>query len=108
MFTHRPPEGILDERGVKESLRGCSDLFDAVATSRPRLHYFGHNHDHDGWGATLVNWNGPTVDEALLEDRPAPQSDCDQRPTKATRVELVKKSELADLRKEDRRTAGGT
>ena len=33
---------------------GCSDLFGAIARSRPRLHCFGHI--HEGWGAKLVTW----------------------------------------------------
>ncbi|KAK2762209.1 hypothetical protein FQN54_001218 [Arachnomyces sp. PD_36] len=52
VLTHGPPQGILDRTDNKRA--GCSDLFQAVARARPRLHCFGHI--HVGWGAKLVTW----------------------------------------------------
>lgn len=53
VMTHGPPRGVLDhtQRGQRA---GSTDLFEAVARARPRLHCFGHI--HAGWGAKLVKW----------------------------------------------------
>lgn len=53
VITHGPPKGIMDYTDSKQRA-GCSDLFGAIARSRPRLHCFGHI--HEGWGAKLVAW----------------------------------------------------
>ena len=53
VITHGPPKGIMDYTDSKQRA-GCSDLFAAVARTRPRLHCFGHI--HEGWGAKMVTW----------------------------------------------------
>lgn len=53
VITHGPPKGIMDFTDSRERA-GCSNLFEAVARARPRLHCFGHI--HEGWGAKLVAW----------------------------------------------------
>lgn len=63
VITHSPPRGILDRTDDK-ILAGCPNLFDAVARARPRLHCFGHI--HEGWGAKLVTWRGPTTGDEPL------------------------------------------
>lgn len=105
-FTHGPPEGILDDFGTRTSLRGCADLLQAVAASRPRLHCFGHN--HSGWGATLVNWDGVTGDEPLLKGGLAQGCDPTFELTKATKVELKKRQDLASLKQEDAQSSNPT
>lgn len=52
-ITHGPPRGVLDRTNGRER-GGSSELFTAVATSRPRIHCFGHI--HEGWGAKMVTW----------------------------------------------------
>lgn len=52
-ITHGPPRGILDRTNSCER-GGSSELFAAVATSRPRIHCFGHI--HEGWGAKMITW----------------------------------------------------
>ncbi|KAJ4396530.1 hypothetical protein N0V93_000750 [Gnomoniopsis smithogilvyi] len=99
VFTHGPPEGILDDYGTSTSLRGCQDLLEAVASSRPRLHCFGHN--HAAWGATLVDWENGTGEKSLLEDAIARQDEPTLELTKATKVELVNHKDLASLRNKD-------
>ncbi|KAL9634413.1 MAG: hypothetical protein Q9164_004101 [Protoblastenia rupestris] len=53
VVTHGPAKGIMDYTDARQRA-GCSDLFQAVARARPRLHCFGHI--HEGWGAKLVTW----------------------------------------------------
>ncbi len=53
VMTHGPPKGIMDYTEAKQRA-GCSDLFGAVARTRPRLRCFGHI--HEGWGAKMVTW----------------------------------------------------
>lgn len=52
-ITHGPPRGVLDRSNGRER-GGSSELFAAVATSRPRIHCFGHI--HEGWGAKMITW----------------------------------------------------
>lgn len=52
-ITHGPPRGVLDRTNGRER-GGSSELFAAVATSRPRVHCFGHI--HEGWGAKMITW----------------------------------------------------
>ncbi|POS71866.1 Ser/Thr protein phosphatase [Diaporthe helianthi] len=54
-ITHGPPRGVLDRTNGRER-GGSSELFAAVAASRPRVHCFGHI--HEGWGAKMVTWRG--------------------------------------------------
>lgn len=98
-LTHGPPEGILDDCGKTLGLRGCKDLLEAVALSKPRLHCFGHN--HAAWGATLVDWENGTGTSSLLSNDLAKQCDDALELTKATKVELLKRENLASLRKND-------
>ncbi|KLJ10414.1 hypothetical protein EMPG_14202 [Blastomyces silverae] len=58
VMTHGPPKGILD-RTLSGARAGSTDVFEAVARARPRLHCFGHI--HEGWGAKLVTW--PPADQ---------------------------------------------
>ena len=53
VISHGPPRGIMDYTESKQRA-GCSDLFEAIARARPRLHCFGHI--HEGWGAKMVTW----------------------------------------------------
>lgn len=101
VLTHEPPEGVLDDCGTSPSRRGCRDLLEAVASAKPRLHCFGHN--HAAWGATFVDWESGTGDEPFLEDRLAKQCDEKLKMTKATKIELVKHKDLASLRHKDAR-----
>ncbi|KAI1193321.1 ser/Thr protein phosphatase family protein [Nemania serpens] len=57
-ITHGPPHGIMDR--TCEGRKGCTDLFQAVARARPRLHCFGHIHEE--WGAKLVAWREHTTE----------------------------------------------
>lgn len=52
-ITYGPPRGVLDRTNGRER-GGSSELFAAVATSRPRIHCFGHI--HEGWGAKMITW----------------------------------------------------
>jgi hypothetical protein len=52
-ITHRPPRGVLDRTNGCER-GGFSELFAAVAISRPHIHCFGHI--HEGWGAKMITW----------------------------------------------------
>lgn len=52
-ITYGPPRGVLDRINGRER-GGSSELFAAVATSRPRVHCFGHI--HEGWGAKMITW----------------------------------------------------
>ncbi|KAF4555290.1 Calcineurin-like phosphoesterase-like protein 7 [Elsinoe fawcettii] len=67
VITHGPPHGVLDKVDKRV---GCPDLFRAVATSRPRLHAFGHIHSQ--WGAKLMTWRDnietPTLFTAFDND----------------------------------------
>ncbi|KAJ6443596.1 Ser/Thr protein phosphatase [Purpureocillium lavendulum] len=58
--THGPPLGILDRTDSSERA-GSSDLFAAVARSKPRIHCFGHI--QEGWGAKLVTWRDTTTEQ---------------------------------------------
>ena len=59
LVTHSPPCGIMDEDGGVS--HGCSDLLEQVQQIQPKLHIFGHIHNHNGMvtvGKTLfVNCN---------------------------------------------------
>lgn len=99
VFTHGPPEGILDDSGTTPSLRGCKDLLEAVALARPRVHCFGHN--HAGWGATLVDWEKGTGDKRLLNIELAKECDAALELTNATKIELVEGKDLASLKQKD-------
>ena len=50
LITHGPPNGILD--GVRENYlfnhAGCDDLMEAVHVKKPKVHIFGHIHEHGG------------------------------------------------------------
>lgn len=94
VFTHGPPEGILDDSGTTPSLRGCKDLLEAVVLARPRVHCFGHN--HAGWGATLVDWEKGTGDKRLLNIGLAALD-----LTNATKIDLVEGKDLASLKQID-------
>ncbi|GAM89981.1 hypothetical protein ANO11243_080210 [Dothideomycetidae sp. 11243] len=52
VITHGPPRGIFDMSNAQRL--GSPSLFTAVATTRPRMHCFGHV--HSGWGAKLAAW----------------------------------------------------
>lgn len=99
VFTHGPPEGILDDSGTTPSLRGCKDLLGAVALARPRIHCFGHN--HAGWGATFVDWEKGTGDRLLLNVGLAKECDPALGLTNATKIELVEGKDLASLKQKD-------
>ncbi|KAI0099229.1 ser/Thr protein phosphatase family protein [Nemania sp. FL0031] len=58
VITHGPPHGIMDR--TAEGRRGCTDLFKAVARTRPLLHCFGHIHEE--WGAKVVAWREQPTD----------------------------------------------
>jgi predicted phosphohydrolase len=53
IMTHGPPKDILD--WTAHGNAGCDNILRAVSRARPRLHCFGHI--HEGYGATLVEWN---------------------------------------------------
>lgn len=78
VVTHGPPKGIMDYTYGRERA-GCSDLFAAVARSRPLIHCFGHI--HEGWGAKLVSW----------------RQDCGQQPTHFTAIDNDKSTSLEKL-----------
>jgi Icc-related predicted phosphoesterase len=42
LLTHEPPRGVLDGG------YGCKFLAQEVAAARPRVHVFGHVHEHSG------------------------------------------------------------
>ena len=46
LVTHSPPCGIMDEDGGVS--HGCSDLLERVRQIQPKLHIFGHIHNHNG------------------------------------------------------------
>jgi len=46
LITHSPPCGIMDEDGGVS--HGCSDLLERVQQIQPKLHIFGHIHNHNG------------------------------------------------------------
>lgn len=46
LVTHSPPCGIMDEDGGVS--HGCSDLLERVQKIQPKLHIFGHIHNHNG------------------------------------------------------------
>ena len=46
LVTHSPPCGIMDEDGGVS--HGCSDLLERVLQLQPKLHIFGHIHNHNG------------------------------------------------------------
>jgi len=46
LITHSPPCGIMDEDGGVS--HGCSDLLERVLQIQPRIHIFGHIHNHNG------------------------------------------------------------
>lgn len=104
VLTHGPPEGILDDYGTTPSLRGCIDLLEAVALSRPRLHCFGHN--HAGWGAILVDWDEGSGDDQLLKDAELLEDEIAQKCgetvqlSKATKFQLTKSEDLATFKKD--------
>ena len=47
LVTHGPPLGVLD-MNYEGKQCGCEDLLEAVLRVRPKLHVFGHIHDHHG------------------------------------------------------------
>lgn len=82
VITHGPPKGILDYT-ISRDRAGSSDLFEAIARARPRIHCFGHI--HEGWGGKLVTWRDQ------LSEKPSHFTDIDNE-----RSFLVEK--LAGLR----------
>lgn len=103
VFTHGPPEGILDDCGTSPSLRGCKDLLEAVASARPRVHCFGHN--HAGWGATFVDWEEETGDRRLLNIGLANECNPVLGLHKATKFELLEGKNLASMKQKDAESA---
>jgi len=59
LITHSPPCGIMDEDGGVS--HGCSDLLERVQQIQPKLHIFGHIHNHNGiqniGKTTFINCN---------------------------------------------------
>jgi Icc-related predicted phosphoesterase len=48
LITHGPPQGILDQSALEGKHQGCDQLLTAVRRVRPRVHVFGHIHQHYG------------------------------------------------------------
>ncbi|PLB48730.1 putative metallophosphoesterase domain-containing protein [Aspergillus steynii IBT 23096] len=67
-ITHGPPRGIFDYTHTGQRA-GSTELFEAVARARPRMHCFGHI--HGGWGAKLVGWR------SKLSEKPSHLTDID-------------------------------
>ncbi|KAG8530163.1 uncharacterized protein KY384_005646 [Bacidia gigantensis] len=101
VMTHGPPRGIMDYTDSKQRA-GSTDLFEAVARARPRLHCFGHI--HEGWGAKKVAWRKEPT------EKPSHFTDIDGAGTKV--VETLKglragKFDSEDVKKEkDERDLG--
>lgn len=59
LVTHGPPRGILDQSALGGKHQGCDQLLTAVRRVRPRVHVFGHVHQHYGMvrsaGTLFVN-----------------------------------------------------
>ena len=70
VVTHGPPSGIMDYIVFKQRA-GCSDLFAAIARSRPPMHCFGHI--HEGWGAKIISWRDK------ISESPSHFTDIDNR-----------------------------
>lgn len=47
LMTHGPPYGILDKTIHNEQV-GCKELLEVVTKIRPKIHLFGHIHEHYG------------------------------------------------------------
>ena len=52
LITHAPPFGILDSM-LGYYNRGCKTLLEMVNESQPRIHIFGHCHEHGGEKITI-------------------------------------------------------
>ncbi|KAI9045266.1 putative metallophosphoesterase domain-containing protein [Aspergillus affinis] len=87
VMTHCPPQGILDTTKTVQRA-GSTDLFEAVARARPRMHCFGHI--HAGWGAKLVRWR------KMVSERPSHLTDIDngESLTIARLCELTRRGHL--------------
>ena len=48
LISHGPPKGILDAVGRMNEAVGCEELLKKVAEVKPRVHVFGHIHEHGG------------------------------------------------------------
>jgi Icc-related predicted phosphoesterase len=59
LITHGPLRGILDQSALEGKHQGCDQLLTAVRRVRPRVHVFGHVHQHYGMvrsaGTLFVN-----------------------------------------------------
>lgn len=103
MITHGPPLGLRDPvenledrtRAPLLRYRGCASLRQAVASARPRLVVFGHN--HPGWGSTVVNWKETDATEPCQIDLNAPGA----HPNEASREELQSLDKINALRAAD-------
>jgi len=85
VITHGPPKDILDAcDDGKTRYAGCDKLRESVAAARPRLYYYGHN--HEGTGVTRVacraNPRGPGRRHAA--PRPSRRSACSGSPTSSS------------------------
>lgn len=54
VMTHGPPHGVLDECPAGHV--GCESLLQAIRRAKLLLHCFGHI--HEGYGASIITWNG--------------------------------------------------
>ncbi|KAH7323571.1 Metallo-dependent phosphatase-like protein [Rhexocercosporidium sp. MPI-PUGE-AT-0058] len=65
VMTHGPAKSILDQLGDGRS-RGCQNLMQAIARTKPLLHCFGHI--HDAHGAYRIRWqeNKSTAEELAI------------------------------------------
>jgi Icc-related predicted phosphoesterase len=54
LITHGPPDGILDTNIAGRHV-GCVDLRDHVNEIKPKIHAFGHIHEHGGEMVTVDN-----------------------------------------------------
>lgn len=63
LITHGPPDGILDTNIAGRHV-GCVDLKDHVTQIKPKIHAFGHIHEH---GGETVEINGTTYINAACD-----------------------------------------
>lgn len=72
LITHGPPYGVMDQVESGERV-GCSDLLDATARCKPKLHIFGHIHEQYG----VVQKEGTKyVNASICDVRYRPSRQC--------------------------------
>lgn len=64
LVTHGPPDGILDTTMFGGKHAGCVDLRDRVEEIKPKIHAFGHIHEH---GGEIIEHKGTTFINAACE-----------------------------------------